>query len=50
MWQTEGGNGQQEEVEEEEDIGVVYHSAKNNTESIVSESSRGECFISEEKK
>ena len=29
---------------------VVYHSSKNNTESIVSESSRGESFISEEKK
>ena len=29
---------------------VVYHSTKNNTESTASESSRGESFISEEKK
>ena len=37
-------------LEKNKDRLVVYHSAKNNTESIVSESSRGESFISEEKK
>ena len=37
-------------LEKNNDRLVVYHSAKNNTESIVSESSRGETFISEEKK
>ena len=56
MWQTEGGNGHQRRLEKKrileknKDRLVVYHSAKNNTESIVSESSRGESFISEEKK
>ena len=37
-------------LEKNKDRLVVYHSAKNNTESIVSESSRGESFISEGKK
>ena len=37
-------------LEKNKDRLVVYHSAKNNTESIVSESSRGESFIGEEKK
>ena len=37
-------------LEKNKDRLVVYHSTKNNTESIVSESSRGESFISEEKK
>ena len=32
-------------LEKNKDRLVVYHSAKNNTESIVSESSRGESFI-----
>ena len=37
-------------LEKNKDRLVVYHSTKNNTESTVSESSRGESFISEEKK
>ena len=37
-------------LEKNKDRLVVYHSAKNNTESIVPESSRGESFMSEEKK
>ena len=37
-------------LEKNKDRLVVYHSTKNNTESIVSESSCGESFISEEKK
>ena len=37
-------------LEKNKDRLVVYHSTKNNTESTASESSRGESFISEEKK
>ena len=33
-------------LEKNKDRLVVYHSTKNNTESTVSESSRGESFIS----
>ena len=37
-------------LEKNKDRLVVYRSTKNNTESTASESSRGESFISEEKK
>ena len=37
-------------LEKNKDRLGVYHSTKNNTESTASESSRGESFISEEKK
>ena len=37
-------------LEKNKDRLVVYHSTKSNAESAVSESSRGESFISEEKK
>ena len=37
-------------LEKSKDRLVVYHSTKSNTESTASESSRGESFISEEKK
>lgn len=37
-------------LEKNKDRLVVYHSTKSNTESAASESSRGESFISEEKK
>ena len=37
-------------LEKNKDRLVVYHSTRNNTESTASESSRGESFISEEKK
>ena len=37
-------------LEKNKDRLVVYHSTKSNTESAASESSRGESFISEEKR
>ena len=37
-------------LEKNKDWLVVYHSATNNTESLVAQSSRGESFISEGKK
>ena len=37
-------------LEKNKDRLVVYHSTKSNAESTASESSRGESFISEEKK